>query len=151
MVSSISEQRERCLSLMHRYAASLDRRDWAQWLDLFTEETSYKVITSENFAKSSLLYLIDEDRGRLKSRCYTYEASPLSKSLHVISNVEPGRNGASDSVPLAANFLVFRNGQQMFVGEYRMDLAPQGDEMRIRNCLVLLDGLSVLQEIPVPI
>ena len=136
--------------LIYKFAAALDRFDFAEAVGLFTDDCTYQVIPRINYERGSVLYAVDDDNYKLKARCETHPVGQLEKTMHVVGNVvaEPT---ADDKAEMSASFIVNRNGKPLFNGEYRANLRKESDSWKFANLLVLLEGDSVPAYIVVPI
>ena len=57
--------------LQARYAAAVDRADWAAWCELFTDDCVYRVMPRENYERGLPLATMSfESKGMLKDRAY---------------------------------------------------------------------------------
>ena len=57
--------------LQARYAAAVDRADWAAWCELFTDDCVYRVVPRENYERGLPLATMSfESKGMLKDRAY---------------------------------------------------------------------------------
>ncbi len=95
----LQQQIERAL---FNYARTIDEQRFRDWVELFTEDGVYSVMTQENQQDQGLYLVMDEGREALKERAayaLGFWQAPRGKMLHTISNidVEP-RSGGEVSV-----------------------------------------------------
>jgi 3-phenylpropionate/cinnamic acid dioxygenase small subunit len=105
---------------LFREAALLDRRDYAGWLALTTEDVRYRVnaMVSRDAAAQAVDYaIIDEDLAGLKSRIdqisnpkLTRAENPPSMTRRVVSNIE-AYDDASDGQFLVTSYLLAYRGR----------------------------------------
>ncbi len=76
--------------LLTFYARTVDDQQYHQWLDLFSEDGIYAVMTHENYLDQGL-YLHREDKEGMKARAAHLLGvwqNPRGKTLHVVSNID---------------------------------------------------------------
>lgn len=133
-------------TLLQRYAQALDAFDFKSVLEMFADESEYRVQMRANFERNGVLHLVRDNRSALRLRCVTHPASQLPRSRHVLGEVM----ATADGNAAQASFSVERNGKPTFAGEYRVRLAP-GEPPRFAELLAVLDGESCPAPIMVPI
>lgn len=130
-------------------AALLDRWDLDAWLELFTEDATYVVPTTDlpegDPAKD--LVFIDDNMVRLRGRVrrlqsrHAHREYPWSRTRRFISNVRVlGSDG--DVTEVEASFLIYRfrsGNEQPYVGQYLYRLQRVGNAIRIRGRRAVLD------------
>ncbi len=93
------ELRLEVAELINREASLLDRRRWAEWIELFTEDAVYWVpswsseeeTTTDPELHLNMIYL--RNRGGLEDRVFriqsrdSYASVPLDRTVHVVGNV----------------------------------------------------------------
>jgi phthalate 3,4-dioxygenase subunit beta len=143
---------------LFREAALLDRRDFAAWLALTTEDITYRVKASvaRDAAAAAVDYaIIDEDSAALKSRIdqisnpkLTRAENPPSMTCRVVSNVEAYRGSKLDEVVAISYLLAYRSRPSLpeggFYVAHREDVLRKGVEgWRLAQRLVLLDQIML--------
>src|SRR6266852_954139 len=98
------------VNLAYDYGELLDRSAVEEWLGLFGEEATYRIIQRHNHDQRLPLYLVNDDRKRLMDRIVAYRGTQLPATLHAISNV---RIEQRDEVQaeIRAVVLVLRRGE----------------------------------------
>jgi p-cumate 2,3-dioxygenase beta subunit len=124
-------------------AAILDEWRLDDWLELFTEDASYVVPTTDKPDGDPAvdLTLIDDDHlrltwrvNRLKSR-HAHREYPWSRTRRVISNVRVlAQRGDELDVTCTVVIFRFRHRQDdHFVASYKITLLDDGERLRIRS------------------
>jgi 3-phenylpropionate/cinnamic acid dioxygenase small subunit len=104
---------------LFREAALLDRRDYAGWLALTTDDVRYRVnamVARDAGAQAVDYAIIDEDRVGLKSRIdqisnprLTRAENPPSMTRRVVSNIEAYEGDAPGQLLVNSYLLAFRS------------------------------------------
>lgn len=143
---------------LFREAALLDRRDYAGWLALTTEDINYRVkaAVSRDAAAAAVDYsIIDEDAVALKSRIdqisnpkLTRAENPPSLTCRVISNIEVYRGNIPGEVLATSYLLAYRSRPSVpeggFYVAHREDtLRKSGAGWRLARRLVQLDQVML--------
>lgn len=132
----------------------LDRWQLIEWLDLFTDECSFLVPTTDRPDGDPVdeMFLIQDDRFLLEQRVESlmtktaWAESPHSTTRHLVSNV---RAKALDdgAVEASANFIVTRSRRDTvdtYPGRYEVLLEPGGPagfKIRTRKAILALEEL----------
>ena len=109
-------------NLIYRESTLLDRREWYDWIDLYTEDAVYWVpswaneeeTTDDPELQLNLIYL--RNRGGLEDRVFriesrdSYASVPLDRTVHVVGNVLVEEDG--DEVQATANCIVHSYGKK---------------------------------------
>ena len=104
-------------------ATLLDRRRWADWIDLYTEDAVYWVPSWANEEETvsdpethlNLIYM--RDRGGLEDRIFriesrdSYASLPLDRTVHVVGNVLIEKVDG-DEIAAFANCLIHSYGKK---------------------------------------
>jgi 3-phenylpropionate/cinnamic acid dioxygenase small subunit len=120
---------------LYREARLLDRRQFREWLELFTDDVRYWMPMRNNryprsskalkilnpvrhddaeLTRSDELALLDETKSTLVRRIARLETGmawsedPPSRTRHLITNVEIEANGRDGELSVYSNFLVYR-------------------------------------------
>ena len=141
------------------YASSLDELDLEGWCGFFTDDCTYKVISSENFGEGLPLALIEcrgigmiRDRVAAIRQTAVYEPRQLR---HFVSGVRvDGVDG--EVVAARANFLVAeslseREPQIAMVGRYLDRLVRVGTALRFRERVCVVDNYRIRTSLVVPV
>jgi 3-phenylpropionate/cinnamic acid dioxygenase small subunit len=141
--------------LVFREADLIDRRQWNEWLDLYTEDAIYWVPTWMDEERTvedpeldlNLIYL--KGKGSFEARVLritsrdSYASLPLPRTLHLIGNVREAGTCGGDTI-VAANALTFlcdtRRGNTVRGAQYEFRLRSTDEGLRIaRKKVVLLE------------
>jgi 3-phenylpropionate/cinnamic acid dioxygenase small subunit len=133
--------------LLHRYARTVDEQRFHDWLDLFTEDGSYSLMTYENSRDQCLLLFKDDGQEALKERVaylMGYWQSSRGKTLHTITNIEC-QPVSETEVRSRSYLVVYRTAEegvpQLYTcGESQDTLVHQGDGWRFRERRVTVDN-----------
>jgi 3-phenylpropionate/cinnamic acid dioxygenase small subunit len=142
--------------LYYREARLLDERRFREWLDLFTEDVRYWMVTrADRYPKESkavaaldparaeadaddddALAILDESKATLAGRVARLETGmawaedPPSRTRHLIANIEVEPGAAAAELTACSNFMVYRSRaeteQDIYVGA-RRDLLRRMD------------------------
>ncbi|QPP05235.1 aromatic-ring-hydroxylating dioxygenase subunit beta [Streptomyces bathyalis] len=136
---------------LYHEAELLDQWRLHDWLELFTEDATYRVPDGIDDSRSAVrAALINDNRARLEERVWrlitgpAHAQIPRSTTRRLISNVRV--TGAVDDVLVTSNFLVheIRKGQERsFVGQYLHRMRPGADGWKVAGRTALLQN-SVL-------
>lgn len=141
------------------YAGALDDGDYLAWPEFFTDECSYKVISSENHGQGlPLAAILCESKGMLLDRVHAImETSMYEPRImrHMVSGIRV-LEAAADRVSARANFCILETlndePTQVFLsGEYRDELVRVGGQLRFRERLCIFDTNLVRNSIIVPV
>jgi 3-phenylpropionate/cinnamic acid dioxygenase small subunit len=139
----------RVSQFLFREARLLDEWRLREWYDeLLTDDIRYSVpATDVRGEAADALGLIDDDAARLRQRIEqllngeVWCENPRSRTHRMISNVEILTDRGTH-LDVAANFIVHRFGHgrsDAYVGKYRFELVVEGESLRVRRRLVVLD------------
>ena len=134
---------------LFREADLLDEWRLEEWLQLFTEDGSYSVPTTDNQDGDSKdsLFLIADNHHRLKARVkrisdkFAHSENPRSRTRRFISNVQI-KVDANGELKITANFIVYRmryGFTDAYVGKYYYKLVNQDNELKIQDRKAVLD------------
>ncbi len=142
------------------YAARLDRQDLTAWVDCFTEDAFYVVISRENFERDQPVGLIYcEGRAMIADRAFALLKTAMFGPRylrHMISNlvVEPQPDGG---VRARANFAVFEvltdrpDARILQIGEYRDVFVRDGAVLKLRERRCIYDNLLIPTALCIPV
>jgi anthranilate 1,2-dioxygenase small subunit len=142
------------------YAARLDRQDLTAWVECFTEDAFYVVISRENFERNQPVGLIYcEGRAMIADRAFALLKTAMFGPRylrHMISNlgVVPQPDG---TVQARANFVVFEvltdrpEARILQVGEYRDVFVHEGDTLKLQERRCIYDNLLIPTALCIPV
>lgn len=145
--------------LYAQYGALLDAGQYDAWLALFAARCSYRIVPHENAARGLPAALVFCDsRAMLEDRiCALREANRFNihSDRHLIGLPRVVESGA-DGFLAAAPFAVFQTDQEgetrlFAAGLYRDRIAPEGDGLKFRDKLILLDSFAVPSLLATPL
>ncbi|MFI6956548.1 aromatic-ring-hydroxylating dioxygenase subunit beta [Nocardia sp. NPDC050408] len=132
----------------------LDSYEYMQWVELFTDDSTYRMpvrttqflIDGEGFQDFD--FMIDDwktlyTRAKRLETEFAWAETPPSRTRHFVSNLRVATDPEADVLATRANFMVTRTRQdrdyQLFTGSRHDRLVREGDSFRIRNRLILAD------------
>lgn len=139
---------------LFREAALLDRRDYAGWLALLTDDIHYRITAqvSRNAGSASADYaIVDENHVGLKSRIdqisnprLTRAENPPSLTRRIVSNIEAQHAGGDNGFSVTSYLLAYRSRPSVpeggfYVAERHDVLRKAGADWRLARKLVRLD------------
>ncbi len=141
------------------YATAVDRSNWEDWLNLFSENCVYKIQARENFDRGLPLATLSlKGKNMLKDRIYgiteTIFHDPYMQ-LHVVSS--PRINNQQDNyIDSEANYCVFRTKNDGIadvfnVGRYVDRLLLTDDGIKIESRMCVFDNDMILNSLIYPI
>jgi p-cumate 2,3-dioxygenase subunit beta len=138
-------------------AELLDAWRLPEWLQLFTEDATYEVPTTNLPADASSdenLFYIADDRFRLGERVKrlmkraAHAEFPHSKTRHIVANVSL-RGRDVGRLDISCSFVTYRpknSATHLFFGTLRYQLVQAEGQLRIRCKRVLLDTDGLRQQ-----
>src|SRR4029077_5008411 len=143
---------------LFREAALLDRRDYAGWFSLLTDDVHYcvKAMVSRDAGSEPVDYaIIDENAVALKSRIdqisnpkLTRAENPPSLTRRVVSNIEAYHGQGTGDVHVFSSLLAYRNRPNLPEGSFyvaqRKDIVRKIDsKWRLASRCVRLDQTMI--------
>lgn len=141
------------LEFLYNEAELLDRYRFDDWIDLFTDDVTYRMpVRTTQFLDDGegfhdFDFLVD-DFGSLQTRVrrlqtdFAWAETPPSRPRHYVSNVRLSRRDGGD-LAVRLNYLITRTredlGYQMFTGSRHDVLVPVGNSFKIRRRIILID------------
>jgi len=126
---------------IYREVRLLDERCFEEWMALFTEDGFYWVPTQHGQkSPDDAVSLFYDDRGTMQARVKRFAhpdihvQAPLSRSSHLVSNVELGPQPDGGGFRVFASFIMteFRTGHpRWYSGRYEYLLRHDGSGLRI--------------------
>jgi anthranilate 1,2-dioxygenase small subunit len=143
--------REAASDLMDEYASLIDGDRLEEWLDLFTEDASYRIVPRENYDRglpAPIILCTSKNmlRDRVLSLRQANEYNP-HYDRHLVTNIRARADGA-DSVQIEAHYLVVQTnleGQSRLfsAGRYLDKARLEGGRLLFTEKLVIVDTFSV--------
>ena len=141
--------RQEVEELFYKEAALLDEWRLEEWLELLTDDATYRVPPTDapQGDASNTLFIIADDAIRIRSRVKqllgksAWAESPRSRTRRLISNVRV-LESKGDEIRVTANFAVFRMRYELvdtYIGHYEYTLVKRGDQLKIRDRKAILD------------
>ena len=153
---------------LYREARLLDERRFHEWLQLFTDDVRYWMVTRSNlYPRSSKaiailnpgrnvdeteqdgLAILDESKLTLEGRIARLETGmawaedPPSRTRHLITNIEVAPGDTSSELGVYSNFVVYRSRseteQDFYVGTRRDVLRRVEGALRVSSRKITLD------------
>ena len=136
-----AEERQRCTDLLFHEARLLDRRAYAEWLDLLDDEIIYWVPLGETYRDPDAeLNIAYDDRTRLEARVerltsgMAWAQSPPSRTARLVSNVVVVRTASGYASEATFVLYELRNGEtQILAGRFLHELVARGGNLKIRR------------------
>ncbi len=142
------------------YAARLDRQDLTAWVDCFTEDAFYTVISRENVERNQPVGLIYcEGRGMIADRAFALLKTAMFGPRylrHMVSDLGVAMQ-VDGSVRAGANFVVFEvltdrpDARVLLVGEYRDVFVREGDALKLKERRCVYDNLLIPTALCIPV
>ncbi len=142
------------------YAAHLDRQDLTAWVECFTEDAFYVVISRENFERNQPVGLIYcEGCAMIADRAFALLKTAMFGPRylrHMVSNL--GVSVRPDgTIEARANFVVFEvltdrpEARVLQVGEYRDVFVRAGEALKLRERRCIYDNLLIPTALCIPV
>jgi anthranilate 1,2-dioxygenase small subunit len=142
------------------YAAKLDRQDLTAWVDCFTEDAFYVVISRENFERNHPVGLIYcEGRAMIADRAFALQKTAMYGPRllrHMIANLSVAAQ-PDGSIQARANFVVFEvltdrpDARVLQVGEYRDVFVREGGQLKLKERRAIYDNLLIPTALCIPV
>ncbi len=142
------------------YCARLDRQDLNAWVQCFTEDAFYVVISRENFERGQPVGLIYcEGRPMIQDRAFALLNTAMFGPRylrHMVSNLSVAAQ-PDGSVQARANFVVFEvltdrpDARLLQVGEYRDVFVRDGEALKLRERRCVYDNLLIPTALCIPV
>ena len=145
--------------LIDDYVELIDADKLEEWLELFTEDCSYKVVSRENVEQNLVVpFVLCTNKNMLRDRIVSLrEANKynLHYDHHIVSNVRvrPMEGGMAT---LSASYAVYQTtlegrSQLFSVGRYQDKVRWEGDRLKFVEKLVITDTFAVLSLLATPL
>ncbi len=142
------------------YAAELDRQDLTAWVERFTGDAFYVVISRENFERGQPVGLIYcEGKAMIADRAFALLKTAMFGPRylrHMISNLSVAAQ-PDGSVQARANFVVFEvltdrpDARVLQVGEYRDVFVREDGALKLRERRCIYDNLLIPTALCIPV
>lgn len=153
------EARAALADLIAEYANLIDEDRLEDWLDLFAEDCTYRVVPRENFDLGLPQPLIlAENKAMLRDRVVAYRNANIyniHRDRHVVGTLL-ARKGEGAPWSLTASFALFQTDSEgrttLFVaGQYRATASFESARPRLHDVLVLLDTAAIPTLLATPV
>ncbi len=147
------------MELMNDYAERLDADRLEEWLDLFAEDCTYRVLPRENYEQNlPVSIILCTNKNMLRDRIVALRNANkynLHYDRHLIGNVAVGP-GEDETFRIEANYAVFQTtleGQSRLfsVGRYHDRVRPVDGRLVICEKLIILDSFAVPSLLATPL
>jgi len=137
---------------LYHEAALLDAWRLDEWLELLTEDATYRIPSNDRPQSDpkSALFTIADDFRRIRARVarlkdpHAHAESPRSRTRRLISNV---RIVEQNPLLAEANFVIYRfrgnEDVRQYVGRYRYTLEVRNGVLRIKAREAFLDAMEL--------
>jgi p-cumate 2,3-dioxygenase beta subunit len=137
---------------LYHEAALLDAWRLDEWLELLTEDATYRIPSNDRPQSDpkSALFTIADDIRRIRARVtrlkdpHAHAESPRSRTRRLISNV---RIVEQSPLLVEANFVIYRfrgnEDVRQYVGRYRHTLELRDGQLRIKTREAILDAMEL--------
>jgi anthranilate 1,2-dioxygenase small subunit len=159
-VTTTPVERERVRALYEDYAHLLNAGELEEWLQLFAEDCSYRVVSRENRERGLPLALVRCDsRAMLSDRIAAIRNTQFfvpRVMRHFVSGVRVTAAASAMGLEATASFLVIESLEHEpprvhSVGEYRDRLVERGGELRFAEKCAIYDSPVVQTSLIYPL
>jgi anthranilate 1,2-dioxygenase small subunit len=144
-----------------RYCALLDRQDLMAWVDCFTEDAFYSVISRENFERGLPVGLIYcEGRGMIHDRAFALLKTAMFGPRylrHMVANLIVMPAGSDSTIHARANYVVFEvltdrpEARLHQIGEYHDIFRRVGGQVKLQERRCVYDNLLIPTALCIPV
>lgn len=142
------------LEFLYDEAEMLDGRRFAEWLELLTEDISYRMPQPVNRGRapgySEETEILSENLASLRVRVqklgteFAWADNPPARTRHLVTNIRARETARPDETAVSSSVLVYRHrspgaSADLFCGERRDLLRKVGGKWRLARRSVLLD------------
>jgi p-cumate 2,3-dioxygenase beta subunit len=137
---------------LYHEAALLDAWKLDEWLELLTEDATYRVPSNDrpDSDPRTALFMIADDIRRIRARVtrlkdpHAHAEHPRSRTRRMITNV---RITEASPLRVEANFVVYRfrgnDDMREYVGRYRYTLEKRDGRLKIASREAILDAMEL--------
>jgi anthranilate 1,2-dioxygenase small subunit len=143
------------------YAATLDEQRLMEWVDLFTDDALYVVLSRENFERNLPVGVIYCDsKGMIRDRAFALQETAMFAPRylrHMISNLSFGQEADDGTIAARANYVVLQvlldrpDATLHQVGTYYDKFRRTADGLRLAERRCIYDNLLVPNALCVPV
>ncbi len=144
--------------LIDEYAELIDADRLEEWVELFTEDCTYKVISRENLEQNLVVpFILCTNKNMLRDRIVSLRQANkynLHYDRHIVSNVRirETEGGASLSASYAVYQTTLEGRSQLFsVGRYQDTIRWEDGRLKFVDKLVVTDTFAVLSLLATPL
>jgi ethylbenzene dioxygenase beta subunit len=142
------------LEFLYQEAELLDGRRFAEWLELLTEDVSYRMPQPVNRGKtpgySDVTEIMSENLASLRVRVrkmgteFAWADDPPSRTRHLVTNIRARETARPEELAVSSSVLVYRHRSQganadLFCGERQDVLRKVDGEWRLARRSIFLD------------
>jgi anthranilate 1,2-dioxygenase small subunit len=143
------------------YAATLDEQRLMEWVDLFTDDALYVVLSRENFERNLPVGVIYCDsKGMIRDRAFALQETAMFAPRylrHMIANLCLGHRADDGTITARANYVVLQvlldrpDATLHQVGTYYDKFRRTADGLRLAERRCVYDNLLVPNALCVPV
>lgn len=153
-----ADEHLRVTLLLEEYGRLIDEDRLEQWVELFTPDARYEIVSRENRDLGlPLSLMLCDSRDMIHDRVYSLRKANIyniHSDCHVIGipRVEPVAGGFEASAPYSL-FQTNQTGESRLfsVGRYTLSLVESGDRLLIARQIVVVDTGAILSLLATPI
>ena len=158
-MSASADLRNELRDLYDDYALCLDEMELERWIDFFTEDGVYKVISAENFGEGlDLAALSCSGRPMLQDRVAAARMTTIYEPRTIRHSVSCVRANKAEGgeIEAQANFALFeclldREPHILMVGRYLDTVVRQGGELKFKQRLCVYDNYRIRTSLIIPV
>ncbi len=148
---NLSSPTELATDLLNRHAELIDEDRLEEWVELFTDESTYRIVPRENHDRGlPVSIIVCANKRMIRDRIVSLRNANeynLHYDRHLISGIRAGVL-ADGSYQIAANYAVFQTtmggeSRLFSVGRYRDKAVLREDRLLFTEKLVIVDTFSV--------
>jgi anthranilate 1,2-dioxygenase small subunit len=144
-----------------RYAAALDEQRLEDWIEMFTDDALYVVVSRENFDRglpAGLIYC--ENKGMIRDRAFALKETTMFAPRylrHLIGNLAVLGQDERGHIKAAANYVLMQvlfdrpDAKLHQVGVYRDVFRREGGELKLAERRCVYDSLLIDNAMCLPV
>lgn len=145
-------------ALLTEYVDLIDEDRLEAWLDLFSEQSAYRIVSRENLEQNlPIALMLCDNKDMLRDRVMSLRTANIYNihwDRHLISGVRV--RSADEIIEVTANFALYHTTPEgetrlFSVGRYHDRLAREEGRLRFRDKTVIVDTGAVLTLLATPI
>jgi len=145
-------------ALYARYGQLIGDQDWEAWLDLFTEDATYRVTTRDNELRSLPVgIMLCTSRAMLADRIDAGRHANIYRK-HVNRHLVglPSVSRVDEAIAASCTFCVIQTEDAgvpfvFAAGQYRDHIVARGPVLRFSRKVVVLDNSRIMTSMPIPL